>query len=373
MDVSIIIPTFNEKGNVGTIVERIEAALATTSYSYEIWFVDDSEDDTPDFLSEIANADPKVRYVHRDTDRGLATAVVEGFRRASGNHLIVMDADLQHPPELLPIMIERLIEGIEVLIPSRFVRGGSDGGLNTFRKFVSWTARTIARISIRRLRDVSDCTGGYFGVRRSVIEGVELSPVGWKILMEILVKGHYSTVHELPYKFVSRQAGQSKMSVHEQWNYLRHIVKLVKGSPEDRRFYMFCLVGSMGVIVNLTSMAIFSHAFQFGTIAASTVASLIAMAHNFLWNDRVTWRGHANPILWRRVLQFPLFVLISAVGVAVTALFARLAVEIGWNELVGQLMGIVVATGWGFLANNKWTWKQEQKKVAKVTVTQEYL
>lgn len=373
VDLSIIIPTFNEGGNVRTMVERIRQVLERCQLSYEIWFIDDSQDDTPEILANVAAIYPEVHYVHRTDERGLGTAVVTGFKLSCGRCLVVMDSDLQHPPELLPMIWERLQEGIEVVIPSRFVPGGSDGGLSPFRKLVSFSARMIGRISLRRLRNISDCTGGYFGIHRHVIEQADLNPIGWKILMEVLVNGSYETVHEIPYEFVSRSVGESKMSLKEQFNYIRHVMQLVKNSPEDRRFYMFCFVGAMGVVVNLIVMSIMLHIVGASSLLSSVTASLIAMGHNFLWNDRVTWKEHRQPVMWRRVIRFPLFMLVSAIGIAVTALFAQCADWLNVPGELGQLVGIMVSTVWGFMANNRWTWNQrgDRGREKKVTVTQE--
>lgn len=374
MHLSIVIPTFNERENVRTIVERIGNSLQNTNDTYEVWFIDDSRDDTPMVLAELAAAHPEVHFHHREQGRGLGTAVVEGFDRCSGDYIVVMDADLQHPPELLPTIVQRLTDGIDVVIPSRFVEGGSDGGLNTFRKFVSWGARVIGRIAIKRLRAVSDCTGGYFAIRRSVISDVPLDPIGWKILMEVLVKGHYQTVHEVPYAFEARDAGESKMSTQEQWNYLRHIGKLLWNSPEDKRFYVYCLVGALGVVVNLGVLSLLRYLIHFQHLfSASIIASVVAMLHNFLWNNNVTWKEHAHTVRWRRMLQMPMFGLISAVGIGITALFAQLFYSLHWQELIGQCVGIVVATAWSFTANNRWTWTAHGAKKAKhkVRVTHE--
>lgn len=376
MLLSIIVPTFNERENVQVVVRRIEEAMKHTHQDYEIWFVDDSRDDTPIILEALANSHPQVHYLHRDEARGLATAVVEGFKHASGEYFVVMDADLQHPPELLPTILERLMQGTEVVIPSRFVHGGSDGGLNSFRKLVSWTARTIGRLAISRIRRISDCTGGYFGLKRSVIEDADLNPIGWKILLEILVKGNYQSVHEIPYEFHARDAGESKMSMQEQLNYLHHIVRLIVESPEDRRFYLFCMVGALGVVVNLVVMGFLLYGIHFNhTLTSSVVASLIAMVHNFLWNDKVTWKSHAHPVRWRRMLQMPVFMLVSLVGIAITALFAQVFHWIGWPELLGQCVGIIIATGWSFVANNRFTWRTPESHAnqtrRKVRVTQE--
>lgn len=376
MQLSIIVPSFNERENVRAVVDRVDAAMANTNADYEIWFVDDSRDDTPIILEALSQSHAHVHYLHRENGRGLATAVVAGFKQAKGEHFVVMDADLQHPPELLPTILERLQSGTEVVIPSRFVRGGSDGGLSPFRKLVSWTARKIGQLAIQRLRRISDCTGGYFGLHRSVVEDIELSPIGWKILLEILVNGRYQTVHEIPYAFQARDAGESKMSMSEQMNYLRHLARLIWNSPEDRRFYVFCFVGALGVIVNLVVMGVLLYGLHVRPATlASVIASVVAMCHNFLWNDKVTWKAHAHPVKWRRMLQMPMFMLVSGVGIVITALFVKLFVWLHWEELLGQLFGIVIATFWSFTANNRLTWRtpdsKERHTKRKVRVTQE--
>ncbi len=234
VDLSIIIPSFNESSNVETLSRKIMAVLSGLDISYEILFIDDSRDDTPVLLARLAQEFSQVRYVHRENNRGLGTAVVEGFLRSLADFMIVMDADLQHPPELLPEIFKQL-KTYDIVIPSRFIQGGDAGGLNVVRKFISWSARCLGRLLIKRLRDVSDCTGGYFGLRRSVIEGAPLDPIGWKILIEVLVKGQYASICELPYAFHARDAGDSKMGLKEQWNYLRHIVRLMGYKGRDQK------------------------------------------------------------------------------------------------------------------------------------------
>lgn len=370
MDVSIIVPTYNEQENVRTLTARVAAALAGTEYSYEILFIDDSRDNTPQVLAELVHQVPRVRYIHRDNARGLASAVVEGFRSARGNYLVVMDADLQHPPELLPVVLKRLGQA-DVVIPSRFITGGSDGGLNVFRKLVSWTARMIGRLSIRRMRAISDCTSGFFALHRSVIAAANLDPIGWKILMEVLVKGEYHAVHEIPYSFVARDSGESKMTWKDQLDYLRHIARLARHNPEDCRFVAFCLVGAAGVVVNLVCLTALLDIFRLDVAAASVTASLIAMVHNYLWNDSVTWRGQKKLYSWRRWLQFLLFAAISILGVAITAIFAKAFYVNHWNPLLGQLAGIAVAAWWSFTANDRWTWGRAEHR-EELVVTREY-
>lgn len=377
MLVSIVIPTYNEQDNVRTMASRIASAFSTLpALQYEIWFMDDSVDATPTVLEELAQSDAHVHYVHRTGVRGLGHAVVEGFSMAKGDYLIVMDADLQHPPELLPTIVTRLHEGMELVIPSRFVPGGSDGGLNLRRKLISWIARTIGRLALSPLRHITDCTGGYFGLHRSVVREVQLNPIGWKILIEVLVKGNYKSVHEVPYAFLEREVGLSKMSVREQLRFLQHITTLVRQSPDDRRFYIFCLVGALGTILNLVVMSGLLHYTALHGLIASVFASLIAMLHNFIWHRTVTWRSRKDTARLHSGWQAPLFVVISCVGIAITALFVHIFVLLHTSILLGQLMGIVVATVWNYVANNRWTWsvqKSEYKVSAarRIRVTQE--
>ncbi len=136
-----------------------------------------------------------VRLYHRENGTGLATAVIDGFGMANGSYIAVMNADLQHPPEILCSMYAALIaKKCDFCIPSRFIRGGSDGGLNLYRKFVSWTARWIGKIILSSIRKISDPTSGLFMFRRECIENADLRPIGWKIMIEVLAMAKYNSV-----------------------------------------------------------------------------------------------------------------------------------------------------------------------------------
>jgi dolichol-phosphate mannosyltransferase len=268
-----------------------------------------------------------------------------------------MDADLQHPPELLPAIFQKLKQGIDIVIPTRFMKGGSDGGLNLFRKLVSWTARMIGRTFIKKLRCITDCTGGFFGINRKVVNGILLNPIGWKILIEILTKGSYTTVYEIPYSFADRYTGASKMSLRQQWFYLLHIFRLVSTSPEDRRFYIFCFVGLIGMIINLLIFSLLFEIIGFSALIASVCASFIAMINNFLWNNNLTWRGQKHAKLYKKILQFLQFVIISTTGIGIVALVVFIFINLHLNEIIGQFVGIIIAMLWNYTANNLWTWK----------------
>lgn len=225
--ISVVIPTFNESENVGTLCERIDTALE--GIRHEIIFVDDSNDDTPQVIEGIMKDNENVRLYHRENGTGLATAVIDGFGMANGLCIAVMDADLQHPPEILrPMYAAMVARKCDFCIPSRFIKGGSDGGLNPYRKFVSWTARWIGKIMLKSIRKISDPTSGLFMFRRECIKKADLRPIGWKIMIEVLAMAQYSRVCEIPYTFCEREHGESKLSAKVTKEYLVQVRGLKK-------------------------------------------------------------------------------------------------------------------------------------------------
>ncbi|OAT85828.1 glycosyltransferase [Desulfotomaculum copahuensis] len=349
---TVIIPTYNEQRNVAGLAGRIVRALADTDY--EILFVDDSTDNTPQVLTRLCRINRRIRFIHRPGRRGLASAVATGFAAAGGDVLAVMDADLQHPPEMLPVLLRRIQEGSDLVIASRFVPGGSNGGLSLLRRLVSNAARLIGQLALKDLRRTSDPMSGFFMFKKEVIAGVALAPLGWKILAEIMVRGHFQHLAEVPYTFRSRREERSKMNLREQVNYLRHILRLVADSPEDLRFWKFCLVGTSGVVVNMVFFFLFTRLLSLGAIPAALGAAVLAMSGNFLFNDHFTWnhRKEGNP--WERALKFYL-----CCGLGVLINVAVLAALHGLLRLPGaaaNAAGILAATIWNYYANNRWTW-----------------
>lgn len=350
---SIIIPTFNERENVPVLIEQIDQALLGV-VPYETICIDDSTDETPLLLDKISKNNSNFRYIHREGERGLATAVIRGFSEAKGGILAVMDADLQHPPQLLPKMLQEIYRGHDIVIPSRFINGGDDGGLSPFRKMISWIARTMGRFMLSRVRSCHDPTSGFFMLRRGVIENVTLQPIGWKILMEILVRGHYETVLEIPYHFQSRHGDQSKMNIYEQVNYIRHLGRLVKESPEDWILVKFLLVGLSGVVVNLMTYSLLLQVFHSHEVTAATVAAAVSMLSNFMLHDWYTWRGMGKGAKWIRLFKFGL---VSSIGLIIQVGFVFLCVEwLEWYSLYANLLSIAAGTVWNYISNRRWTW-----------------
>ncbi len=229
---SIVVPTYNEKDNVGNLVNQIDYALR--GIPYEVIFVDDSTDETPDVIRKVMEENSNVRMEHRTTEKGLATAVLKGFTLAEGEYMAVMDADLQHPPAILRSMYAAVESGYDFCVPSRFIPGGSDGGLGPYRKLVSGVARYIGKILLPCLRKITDPTSGLFMFKRDVIEGADMQPIGWKILVEVLATGTIKNVVEIPYKFQARPAGESKLSSKVTLEYLIQIKDLMKRGKKQK-------------------------------------------------------------------------------------------------------------------------------------------
>ena len=207
---SVVVPTYNEAGNVGNLAEQIGDALK--DIDYDIIFIDDSTDDTPEILKKMSEKNSHVKFEHRVGESGLATAVIRGFNIADGDFLACMDADLQHPPAILRPMYAAMMSGADFCIPSRLIKGGSDGGLNIYRKFVSGTARWMGKAALPCLRKVSDPTSGLFMFRKKILDGADLQPIGWKIMVEVLAMTDYHLIVEIPYEFHDRTSGESKLS-----------------------------------------------------------------------------------------------------------------------------------------------------------------
>jgi len=224
----LVIPTLNEAGNIPPVVDRAQAALDPLDIDYEILIVDDdSQDGTAEVVQRHANQDPRIRLLVRKGQRGLAGAVIHGWKNTEANLLGVMDADLQHPPETLPKLLQAMKEGADIAVASRYANGNCVGNWNALRRFIS-RCTTWATVPLQRSRgvNVKDPLSGFFVVRRECIEGLELQPYGFKILLEILVKGRIQKPVEIPFQFATRHSGKSKADVRVALQYFSLLGKL---------------------------------------------------------------------------------------------------------------------------------------------------
>ena len=227
LKLALVIPTLCEAGNIGKLLPQIQKILDPLRISYEIIVVDDnSNDGTGDIVASIAAQDPRVRLIVRKGERGLSGAVLDGWRQTDADVLGVMDADLQHPPELLPQLFQSIKDGSDLVIGSRYTPGGGLGDWNFSRKLFSaaavWATWPIQR---RRLR-AKDPMSGFFMVRRSCVQGIAFQRAGFKLLLEILVRAKITSVRELPFAFGERFRGASKAGAKVAWDYARLLVRL---------------------------------------------------------------------------------------------------------------------------------------------------
>lgn len=219
--ISVVVPTYNERENLAPLVRNCRGALA--EHESEVIVVDDDSPDRTWSVARRAFGDENdVRVLRRKDERGLATAVLEGFDHARYGNLAVIDADFQHPPERLPDLASALSHA-DIAVGSRYLDGGDIENWSRRRQAISYGATTATRALIPDARDLSDPMSGFFGVREELLEGVSLDPTGYKILLEILTKCEAERVVEVPYTFTDRREGESKTSPEEYAKFLNHL------------------------------------------------------------------------------------------------------------------------------------------------------
>ncbi len=224
---ALVIPTLREAANLPGLLADVRSVLDPLTIDYEIIVVDDdSRDGTEGIVSAISLEDPRVRLLVRKGERGLSGAILYGWRHTDASILGVMDADLQHPPELLPALVSAILTGNDMAIGSRYTAGGQVGAWNPIRKLLSalavWATWPVQRAGIR----AHDPMTGFFFVRRECVDGIDFQPSGFKLLLEILVRGRLRSVAEVPLAFGSRSRGASKANFKVGWDYAKLLARL---------------------------------------------------------------------------------------------------------------------------------------------------
>lgn len=296
MHLTIIVPTFNEKPNIAEVVSRV--ARATAGIDREILFVDDSADGTAEEIARVAESSPlPVRLIHRRTPTGgLGGAVLEGMRVAAADLCVVMDGDLQHPPETIPLLVERYEAGdADVVIASRYAGGGTSRGLaDAVRRFVSKASTLLTKAMFpNRLHGCSDPMTGFFLLDRRTVDIDKITPRGFKILLELLARQQLR-VAEVPFDFAPRHAGSSKASFRQGIHFLTQLTMLRFG-----KMSAFALIGGLGAIANLLIMAGLTQ-IGVGYIWAAIVAAEATIIGNFLLQERFVFRDMIDQASSRR-------------------------------------------------------------------------
>jgi dolichol-phosphate mannosyltransferase len=348
---SIIVPTYCEADNLPELSRRIAAALREEPYSFEIIVVDDnSPDDTVNVCHDLAKEFP-LRLIVRTQERGLSSAVIAGMQQANGELLICMDADLSHPPESIPELVAALENPrTDFVIGSRYVRGGStEDGWGVFR----WLNSRAATWLSRPLTSASDPMAGFFGLRRETfLSANELNPIGYKIGLELLVKCGCERVAEVPIQFSNRLHGQSKLSLREQVNYLRHLYRLYRFRfGVWARGAEFLLVGFSGAFVDLVVLSLMLTSVPFEV--ARTIAIMVAMNWNFVLNRTFTFADSRQRSIGKQYLGFVTACALGAVANWTISVALRRSLIIpGNNPLIAAAVGVIAGALFNFLLCN---------------------
>jgi dolichol-phosphate mannosyltransferase len=349
----IIVPTYNERDNVPALLERLAAALPHDDT--EIVFVDDSTDGTPEVIAELAAGYPMAITVHHREEGvgGLGGAVVEGMRIARGEWIVVMDADLQHPPEIVPDLITAgLRDGADLVVGSRYAHGGNTGGLaDGYRKLVSRGSTLLVKTLFRNhLLSVSDPMSGLFAIRASSLDASSLRPLGYKILLELIVRNRPGRIVEVPYGFQARHAGESKSTAAEGVRFLKHVGVLRFGAAR-LRMLAFALIGLSGLLPNQVVLWALLHLTDFHYTAAAVAANVVAVGWNFVLTDTLLYRNHRRSGLVSRSARF--FLMGNADLLLRIPLLALLVSGLHLGVLAGNLLTLVASFVVRFLISDR--------------------
>ena len=370
-EISLVIPTRNEAGNIEPLLMRIHQAVK--GIATEVVFVDDSTDNTPEVIGKLQEWFPlPIKLIHRPKElrkNGLGGAVVEGFKATQAKWMCVMDADLQHPPEMIPRLYRQAQKtGADVVMGSRLAPGGDASSLGFTRTVISYAFAWTTRLTFpQRLRKVTDPLTGFFMTRRAAVNPEDLRPDGFKILLEILVSHPQLKVAEVPIQFGYRNAGESKASVSETVKFFRGLFRLRLAG--NTHFVKFLIVGLTGLFVN--SLVLWGMA-EFAAVHY-LVAAVIATQASTLWNFGLTegWVFGKRTTERSFVTRLVSFLLMNNGMLLLRGPIMSLMVsQFGIHYVVANLVSLFAMTALRYLFADRWIWGNPQPKNLQVS-TQE--
>jgi len=355
---SVIVPTFNEIGNVIELTDRV--AVALSGIDWEMIFVDDdSPDGTAETVREMAQADRRVRCVQRIGRRGLSTSCIEGMLASSAPFVAVIDADHQHDEQLLPRMFELINgEALDVVVGSRYVESGGIGAWDESRATFSRIATRLSRLVLKA--DLQDPMSGFFMIRHDAFVAclrAGVSGVGFKILLDLFATSPTPLRYrELPYQFRNRVSGESKLDSNVAWEYFIMLLDKFTGGAVPIRFIAFSLVGGLGLIVHLIVLSALFKGTGTSFLWAQAAATMIAMTSNYVLNNVLTYRD-LRLRGWRFVRGWFSFVLACGVGAIANIGIADYLFHKDSFWVSSAIAGVLVGAVWNYAVTAVYTWK----------------
>jgi dolichol-phosphate mannosyltransferase len=358
LELAVVVPTFNERGNVATLVARLDRALAGRNWE-AIFVDDDSPDGTASEARELGRTDRRVRVIQRIGRRGLSSACIEGMLATAAPAVAVIDGDLQHDETLLPRMLDLLQEktALDVVIGSRFVSGGGTGEWDRDRVAKSALATRLSRRVLKG--DLSDPMSGFFMIRTAIVRDIapHLSAIGFKILLDLMTASSAPLAFaELPYTFRVRTEGESKLDHVVAMEYLIALYDRMFGRFVPVRFAMFSAIGLLGVPIHMGVLAL---AILGGAtfLLAQILGAMAAMTVNFFLNNALTYRDRRLKG-WRQLLDgWVSFCVVCSVGLVANVGIAAFVHDARAGGIAASaLIGIIVGAVWNYALSSKFTW-----------------
>lgn len=351
---SIIIPTYNEKENVCSLIEKIEDVMQKAKVEYEIIVVDDnSPDKTWQLVEALTKKKSCIRLIRRMKERGLSTAVMAGFDAARFDTLAAMDADLSHDPKILPAMFKKILSGNDLIVGKR----KKTIGWPWYRKLISWAAALPAKLLLKL--SIADPMSGYFMLSaglyenyKQVLKANNEKPQGFKVLLDLAVKTNPKKISEVSFVFAQRKAGKSKLSTKVALEYIKMLIHL-------SRFVKFCLVGASGIFVNLGLLWLLTEFGKMFYLYSAAISIEISILTNFALNEKWTWADRAalNSSGVAILGRAGKFNLVSMGGLVINLVVLWFLTSIiGIYYIFSALIGILATTVWNYVVNEKWTW-----------------
>ena len=358
LDLAIVVPVFNERENVATLVARLDRAL--DGLAWEAIFVDDdSPDGTAEAARDLARVDRRVRVIQRIGRRGLSSACIEGMCATAAPVVAVIDGDLQHDETLLPAMVRALADpALDLAIGSRFVAGGSTGEWDRDRVAKSALATRLSRYAMKT--ELSDPMSGFFAIRSAVLRDLvpRLGGIGFKILLDIMSASPRPLAFiELPYTFRTRAAGESKLDHVVAMEYLIALYDRRFGRVVPVRFAMFSAIGAIGTGVHMGVLSLGYVLLGWPFLASQIVATVAALTFNFFLNNALTYRDRRLRG-WRALVDgWVSFALVCSVGAVANVGVAAFLHDVRQGAWAASaLLGVLVGAVWNYALSSRFTW-----------------